>query len=146
MTAEEEAVGIIASEARAIAADAQRDLDEAMPAFQAAVKALESLDKKDTQEVKSFAKPPDLVQRVMEAICVLMEKKPGWDESKKLLNDSNFIQNLKDYDKDNIPEKIIKSLQKYIKMSDFDPESVGRVSKACKSLCMWAKEIGRAHV
>jgi dynein heavy chain len=139
VTAEEEAVGIIASEARAIAADAQRDLDEAMPAFQAAVKALESLDKKDTQEVKSFAKPPDLVQRVMEAICVLMEKKPGWDESKKLLNDSNFIQNLKDYDKDNIPEKIIKSLQKYIKMSDFDPESVGRVSKACKSLCMWAK-------
>jgi len=24
-------------------------------------------------------------------------------------------------------------------MSDFDPDSVGRVSKACKSLCMWAK-------
>jgi dynein heavy chain len=45
VTSEEEAVGVIASEARAIAADAQRDLDEAMPAFQAAVKALESLDK-----------------------------------------------------------------------------------------------------
>ena len=110
-----------------------------MPAFQAAVKALDSLDKKDTQEVKSFAKPPDLVQRVMEAICVLMDKKPGWDESKKLLNDSGFIQSLKDYDKDNIPEKRIKALQKYMKMSDFDPESVGKVSKACKSLCMWAR-------
>ena len=141
VTKEEEAVGIIATDARAIAADAQRDLDEAMPALAAAVKALESLDKKDTQEVKSFAKPPDLVHRVMEAICVLMGKTPSWDESKKLLNDSNFVQNLKDYDKDNIPEKIIKSLQRYMKMEDFDPDSVGRVSKACKSLCMWTRAI-----
>ena len=35
----EEAVGVIAAEAKAIAADAQRDLDEAMPAFHAAVEA-----------------------------------------------------------------------------------------------------------
>ena len=36
---EEEAVNVIAAEARAIAADAQRDLDEAMPAYHAAVRS-----------------------------------------------------------------------------------------------------------
>ena len=42
---EEEQVGEIAKEAKAIAADAQRDLDEAMPAYYASVDALKSLNK-----------------------------------------------------------------------------------------------------
>ena len=110
VTKEEEAVGVIAAEARAIAADAQRDLDEAMPAYHASVEALKALDKKDTQEVKAYAKPPELVQKVMEAVDILMGVKPDWGESKKLLQDPNFIQKLQEYDKDNIPEKYINCL------------------------------------
>ena len=59
---EEVLVGQIAREATEIAADAKRDLDEAMPAYNSAVEALKSLEKKDVQEVKSYAKPPELVQ------------------------------------------------------------------------------------
>ena len=80
-------VGEIAKEAQAIAADAQRDLDEAMPAYYAAVDALNSLDKKDINEVKSFAKPPEAVVMVMDAVCILLGKKADWGEAKKLLND-----------------------------------------------------------
>jgi len=136
---EEEAVNVIAAEARAIAADAQRDLDEAMPAYNASVKALDSLDKKDVQEVKSYAKPPDLVQRVMEAVCILRGKKPDWGEAKKLLNESSFLDDLKAYDKDNIPEKLLKGIAKYMKMDEFQPDTVGKVSTAAKSLCMWVR-------
>ena len=54
-----------------------------------------------------------------------------------LLNQSNFLQQLAEYDKDNIPEKKIKSIQKYMKMADFNPADV-KVS-TCGSLCMWVR-------
>lgn len=37
-----------------------QDLDEAMPAYYAAIKALDSLDKKAIQEMKSFSNPPQV--------------------------------------------------------------------------------------
>ena len=44
----------------------------------------------------------------------MLDEKPDWPTAKKVLGDSNFLNNLKNYDKDNIPEPTIKKLQKYI--------------------------------
>lgn len=43
---------------------AMADLAQAMPALEAAVQALEALNKKDISEIKSYGKPPYLVQKV----------------------------------------------------------------------------------
>ena len=56
-----------------VQADAQADLDVALPTLEKALKALDSLTKNDITEVKSFAKPPPAVQTVMEAVCILLE-------------------------------------------------------------------------
>ena len=62
--------------------------------------------------------PPAGVKLVMAAVCVMRDIKPEkindpagtgkkildfWGPSKKLLGDMNFLNNLKEYDKDNIP-------------------------------------------
>lgn len=39
-----------------------QDLDEAMPAYYASIKALDSLDKKSIQEMKSFTNPPQVIE------------------------------------------------------------------------------------
>jgi dynein heavy chain len=72
---EEAAAKLKASAAQEIAEDAQRDLTLAMPAMEAAIKALESLNKNDINELRVFNKPPKLVQIVMEAVCLLLAKK-----------------------------------------------------------------------
>ena len=123
--------------ANAIAVDAQADLDLAMPAFAASVKALKSLNKNDITELKGFAKPPPMVQTTLEAVLILKEIKPDWDNAKKEMNKSDFLESLETFDKDNIPAKAIKKLKKYVENPDFVPEKVERVSKAAKSLCMW---------
>ena len=64
-----------AEETQAIADDAQRDLDEALPALESAQKALDALDKNDIAEIKVFNKPPDMVMTVMETICILLQVK-----------------------------------------------------------------------
>lgn len=44
-----------------------------------------------------------------------------------------------DYDKGNIKSQILQKLQKYIANPDFVPDKVEKVSKACKSMCMWVR-------
>lgn len=73
MAKEEAEVGVQAAEVKVVQADAQADLDVALPALEKALKALDSLTKNDITEVKGFAKPPPAVQIVMEAVCILLE-------------------------------------------------------------------------
>ena len=126
-----------AEEVSQIKADAQRDLDIAMPALNNAMKALNSLDKKDIQEVKSFPKPPPLVLMTMEAVNILLGEKTDWDTAKKVLSDTGFIEKLKTFDKDNIEPKVLRKLEKLIVKPEYQPDVVGNQSKAAKSLCMW---------
>uniref|UniRef100_A0A0G4I0U0 Uncharacterized protein n=1 Tax=Chromera velia CCMP2878 TaxID=1169474 RepID=A0A0G4I0U0_9ALVE len=126
-----------AAEVSAVQADAQKDLDVAMPALEAALSALDSLDQKDITEIKSFPKPPPLVMMTMEAVNLLLGEKTDWDTAKKVLGKSDFLSRLKAYDKDNIPQKVLRKLEDYIKKPEYAPESVGKQSLAAKSLCMW---------
>ncbi|XP_060586003.1 dynein axonemal heavy chain 6-like [Ruditapes philippinarum] len=145
---EDEAVAKVkAEETQAIADDAQRDLDEAIPVLEAAIKALDALDKSDISEIKVFSKPPEMVQTVMESVCILLGQKTDWTAAKAMLGDANFLKKLYEYDKDNIGESILKKLKKYIENPKFIPEEVAKVSKACRSMCMWVRAMDTyAHV
>lgn len=79
-------MGTQAAEVKVVQADAQADLDVALPTLEKALKALDSLTKNDITEVKSFAKPPPAVQIVMEAVCILLEV----SEAKKLFGFSRW--------------------------------------------------------
>jgi dynein heavy chain len=139
---------------KAIADDAQRDLDEALPALDAAVASLKSLKKDDIVEVKALGKPPVGVVMVMEAVCVMFEIKPEKvkdpnDPMKKIddymptvkrqvINDpAKFLDSLFTFDKDAIKDATINKVQKYIDNPDFTPENISKVSKACTSICLW---------
>ncbi|XP_052771287.1 dynein axonemal heavy chain 2-like isoform X2 [Mya arenaria] len=118
---------------------AQNDLNEALPALQEAISALESLNKKDMTEIKSYGRPPTLVEKVMEAVMILRGQDPTWAEAKRQLGDQNFLKQLMDFDKDNITDRVLKKIGQYVAQTDFQPEIIGRVSSAAKSLCMWVR-------
>lgn len=89
------------------------DLDEAMPGLEEAMKALDALSKKDIAEVKAYGKPPPLVELVLEAMMVLKQLEPTWPGAKRQLGDPNFINGLKELDRDHIPEKLLSKINKY---------------------------------
>uniref|UniRef100_A0A1X7UKU1 AAA+ ATPase domain-containing protein n=2 Tax=Amphimedon queenslandica TaxID=400682 RepID=A0A1X7UKU1_AMPQE len=132
-----------ADETEAIANDAQKDLDEALPALESANKALNALDKKDISEIRVFTKPPDLVNTVMESICILFNSPPNWPSAKQLLGDSSLMKKMIEYDKDNIPDSTLKRLKKYVDDPQFEPDIVEKTSKACKSMCMWVRAMDK---
>jgi len=157
VTAQEKEATVQAAESKAIADDAQADLDKALPALESALNSLKLLTRNDVVEVKALKNPPAGVRLVMEVACIFFQHapkmmndpsptaKPGakvadyWDASTKMLNDPTaFLDSLLNYDKENISEAVIKKAAPYMSREDFTPEAIARVSKACTSICMWA--------
>ncbi|XP_031423008.1 dynein axonemal heavy chain 1 [Clupea harengus] len=169
VVAEETRVAVQAEEAKAtdkarlsqaIADDAQKDLDEALPALDAALTSLKSLNKNDVTEVRAMQRPPHGVKLVIEAVCIMKGikpkkvagEKPGtkvddyWEPGKGLLQDpGKFLEGLFKFDKENIPESVIKLVQPYIDNEEFQPASIAKVSKACTSICQWVRAMHIFH-
>jgi dynein heavy chain, axonemal len=151
-----------AAASKAIADDAQRDLDEAIPALEEAVKCLNDLKKSDIDEVKNFKTPPGGVVLTIHAVCIMFQVKPikkndpnqpgkkiddFWEAGKKeLLTDAKiFIESLKDYDKDHIPDKVIKGIAPFMEDENFTPKAIEKASKACTAVCMWVRAMHKYH-
>lgn len=61
-----------------------------------------------------------------------------WKPSVGLMNERDFLQRLKLYDKDNIPPKIIAEIrEKYIKNEAFTPSAARNASPAAEGMCKW---------
>ncbi|KAL8598268.1 hypothetical protein ACOMHN_035218 [Nucella lapillus] len=113
------------------------DLASALPALQQAIMSLETLDKASISELRVYKQPPPLVETVMSAVCVLFQRKPDWNTAKMMLGDAGFLRRLLQFDKNAVPDKVFTKLKKYSKHPDFKEDVVGKVSLACRSLCMW---------
>jgi len=149
-----------AEKTRAIADDAQRDLDAVLPLLDQAVACLNALKRADIDEVRSMMRPPLGVQLTMEAACIMFGVKPAqrrnamgqqetdyWDAAKsQLLRDARtFLQRMFAYDRDHIPEKIINDIKPYIDRPEFQPEEVERVNKASAGVCLWVRAMYHYH-
>lgn len=53
----------------------------------------------------------------------MFERKPDWDEAKRVLGDTDFLNKLKTYDKDYIKESVINKIAKYITEPNMQIES-----------------------
>ncbi|KAA6390530.1 MAG: putative dynein heavy chain [Streblomastix strix] len=139
--AEEAEVSKSADEAEELVLEAQNNLDNALPKYNVAIKADQSPDKSDISEVKSFARPPELVMFVLQAVSLLFNQPQTWEQAKKLMN-AEFLGKLHDYDKDSLDEKMkSKPKANFINNPKFQPEVVESVSKAAKSLCQWVRAL-----
>ncbi len=145
---EEAVASTKAEECQQIKDSAERDLAEALPALDAAVAVLRNLKLSDLSEVAKYANPPAGVKLVMEAMCVLKAVPPKmvgaagqkvadyWEPGKKMLADAKgLLDSMFNFDKDNIPPKIIKAVTPYIENEDFEPKKIEAVSKACTAMC-----------
>ncbi|CAF1579491.1 unnamed protein product, partial [Adineta steineri] len=134
-----ERVKIDEEKASVIAQAAQEDLDAAMPALEAANEALASLSKSSITEVKSYGRPPVPVEKALEAVMILRNSEPTWAEAKRQLGDTTFINQLINFDKDNIPDRVIMKISKYTQDPMLSPIEIARVSTAAAGLFAWVR-------
>ncbi|KAM9363159.1 dynein heavy chain domain-containing protein 1 [Symphorus nematophorus] len=111
------------------------------PMFLSGLKIISCLNPSDLEEVRHYRDPPEGVVKIMDAICLLFNRPPGWESAKQLLGQSNFFQELEFFDRHTLTNEQLQQLDQIVHTPQFVPESVREVSKACESLCQWVQAV-----
>jgi len=121
---------------------AQRDLDEAEPALRSAQESVRGIKKRDLDEVRNLARPPNNVKLTLECVAIMMgETNVGWADIRKVLAKTDFIPTIINFDADKLSQKQIRLVtEKYLDGNpELTSESVTRSSRACGPLYTWAE-------
>ncbi|KAL2077981.1 hypothetical protein ACEWY4_025666 [Coilia grayii] len=149
---EEQKVATIAVEVSRTQRDCEEDLAKAEPALVAAQEALNTLNKNNLTELKSFGSPVVAVTNVTAAVMVLMApggrvpKDRSWKAAKVMMAKvDTFLDSLVNFNKENIHENCLKAIQPYLQDPEFKPELVTAKSYAAAGLCSWVINIVRFY-
>ena len=159
-------VAALQKDVLALQKSASEDLAKAEPAVEAAMAALDTLNKKDLSECKTMSTPPKGVDDVFAAVVSLMAgtkdcslasniitnkkgvvkaKDKDWTASKKALltNVNEFITVLKSFkelvDAYKVPDINWgnQGVRPYLSLEWFDPDIIATKNKAAAGLCSW---------
>jgi dynein heavy chain len=121
--------------------DAERDLAEATPILENALKAVQALEKNKSHiiEFKKYLKPPETIKMVMEAVCILLGERSDWNNAIVVLGQMDFLQRIVNYPKESVSNSTFKKLRIIVSKPEFQPEIVAQSSEAAKSLCIWCR-------
>ncbi|KAK2822251.1 hypothetical protein Q5P01_022316 [Channa striata] len=151
--AEEQRVAAIQAKVTKQQQDTEEDLAKAEPALQAANAALNTLNRLNLTELRTFPNPPSIVANVSAAVLVLLSpqgripKDRSWKASKIVMSKvDDFLQALVNFDKEHIPEATVRCVRdEYLSDPEFNPEFVRQKSSAAAGLCSWVINIVRFH-
>ena len=129
--------------------DCAADLKKAEPALFAAQEALNTLNKANLTELKSFGSPPPAVLMTCGAVMVLIEGPKGkvpkdrsWAKIKIMMSKvDQFLDSLIYYEKENIPPHVQTAIAPYLNDKEFEPDFVKSKSAAAAGLCSWVINI-----
>lgn len=150
-----------AEEIASVKADAEKDLAQAQPALDAALKALNSIAPKDIVSLKALRSPPDVIKRIFDCVLLLRhypvnpitwhEVKGSkvilgsYEEAVRMMGDLNFLQALLFFPKEAINDETVELLQPYFQAADFNYESARKASGNVAGLCNWAASMCTYH-
>lgn len=118
------------------------ELDKAKPALMSAHKAVDELSRDHINELKQFSSPTPPVELTLRCtLYYLGEAKPDWPKAQKALADMRFLERLKGFNKNEVPDKILKKVNKLLAMEEFDLAKIQRASKAAGGLAQWCKAL-----
>ncbi|SCN60390.1 dynein heavy chain, putative [Plasmodium chabaudi chabaudi] len=140
--------------------ECENDIVLGIPLIEQAEEALNTLNKKNIQELKTLNKPPPGVEDITAAVMQLLAtidttisvdkfgkiKDPSWKSAQKMMiNPEKFISILKDYknkiDENLVPDCNFKYVENLIKLPHFNKNAIQKKSKAAAGLAEWVLNI-----
>lgn len=144
-------------------ATAKKELDKAVPMLDAATKVLNQLDKGDFYTLKGIRLPTPAVVAGLECACIMLQIKPPkslpekdryqnddanffYAAQKNLLNDpAKFLNSMKTYDKENIPENVVKKVNAVFTAGRFTLAEAEKASNCLVGIFKWCEAMMTYH-
>mmetsp|Transcript_8591 Transcript_8591/g.9745 ORF Transcript_8591/g.9745 Transcript_8591/m.9745 type:complete len:2884 (-) Transcript_8591:1352-10003(-) len=156
-------------------ADAEKDLAQAMPYLERAIRAVDSITPKDINELKSSKNPADTTRMILDAVHIILNlpllpvKMGTWkiskldvefikdsfeDFTKSTLGNARFLkilQEFSDIEKDNINDETVELMEPYLNLllpdgrNAFDPAIAKKSNAALEGLCIWCAAMSDYH-
>ncbi|TNJ28261.1 Ciliary dynein heavy chain 11 [Giardia muris] len=117
--------------------DAHKEVNRVLPALKRADDALQNLNRQDIAELSTFTNPHPLVVLVMNALCILLDNPPTWASARALLSSGTLITTLLNYNKKEIPPRILTRFRAITGNPDFNPQKILSISAAATTICSW---------
>ena len=145
---QEEATMTVANEAQKMKADADKELEQAIPIMEEAKEAVNCLTNKAIVEFKSYTTPPKDADQVTNAVLIMLgernKNKLTWAAGQKMMNQpAKFIDRLQNYDKNNIPDSALTDLEPILSQPYFNKKTMMGKSEAAANLCSFVVNVVR---
>jgi hypothetical protein len=95
----------------------------------------------EINELKNIKKPSKPIRDVMEAVSILLTGEADWENSKKILAESNILVRIQLYNKFKLDHHILKKLRPLVEKESFNVENVSINNRACGSFAKWVIDI-----
>lgn len=130
---------------------AQIEFDKTVPLAEKALEALMTIKSGEIAVVRRLGRPPFLITVIMDAVLLLFHKKilpvryddekqfmtPSWNESLKLMGDTRFLNNLKEFNLDLIDAEMVDLLQPYYRYPQYNVEAAAVACGQVSGLLKW---------
>jgi dynein heavy chain len=150
-------------------AEAQKDLDQAMPFVYEAENAAKSIRQADITELKQLKAPSDIIRLIFDGVLILFQKAlvvvkvepktmnkqtidyihDSYDEfGKPMMSQMSFLPDLLDFNlnqRDNINDETCELLMPYLNLENFNPAVAKKASSAAEGLCKWVAAMRMYH-
>lgn len=160
VTVDKEAAEKDAAEVKAVVDMAEAELAKALPMLADAIKKVDGIDAKDFYELRGMGMPSPSVVTCFKCVTYFLighnarPPKPKADhklftidpegffeqskkEEKILKNPTNFLKELKSYDKDNMPEALIEKIKPLLELEEMTEKKVKSASSALSNVRVW---------
>jgi dynein heavy chain len=125
--------------------EAEEKVRAAQPALIAAEKAVNELNRDDITELKMTKSPNSAVKLALECTMVYLgysgKTDFTWPKTQQVLAKMTFLDQLRQYNKDDIAPKIFLKVRALTSKPEFDVAKMTQVSKAAGGLAKWCKSI-----
>ena len=124
---------------------AEKELAHAEPALKEAQKAVSGIQKKQLDEIRALARPPEAIRLTMEAVTMMLNperiKDHGWRSVRSDMRAAHFVQDVVEFNNDSIAPEVRRLIQKKYLNGEFSEtfnyEKVQKASKCTGPLFKW---------
>lgn len=124
------------------------DQDKLMAIAEGFKNGVAGISKADLTELAALAKPPSLVETVLEATALVLgypapasTKRHTWNSLQLILRSPTFLCRLKEFEVQSQCRRIFNTLTPFMHLEAFNHQEVSRRSKAAASMVLWCHAV-----